>query len=139
MRLSKTSLGREEGMTLVEIIVVLVIIGVVMTVLTGGLFGRGERAKATANKMKMEQLNSAIKEYQLMYNKIPSSLESLVRCTEETGASCIPIAEDRDLLDVWETPYVYTASNSTYTIKSLGSDKKDGGTGAAVDMTLTGP
>ena len=46
-------LRRERGMTLIEILVVLVLIGVVLGIVGGNFIGRGEKAKADAAKIEI--------------------------------------------------------------------------------------
>lgn len=133
------ALKSQRGLTLIEIIVVLVILTILIAFLTGGLFNQGEKAKAQINGLRMKKLQNAINQYQLMYNQMPSSLSSLVSCDDVTGPTCIPVTEEETLKDAWNTPFVYSSDGRTYTIKSLGADKRDGGTGADSDVTLTGP
>ena len=45
---------RPYGMTLIEILVVLVLIGIVMGVVAGNFIGRGEEAKRKAAKIEIE-------------------------------------------------------------------------------------
>jgi general secretion pathway protein G len=130
----------QKGLTLVEIIVVLVILSILIAFLTGGLFKQGERAKAQINALKMEKTKAAIGQYQLMYNQLPPDLRSLVSCPDSSRA-CVPITDEDTITDGWGTPYVYSLDNGgrSFTLKSLGADKRDGGSGAEGDMTITGP
>lgn len=136
---AREGLQSERGLTLIEIIVVLVILTILIAFLTGGLFSQGEKAKAQINGLRMKKLQNAINQYQLMYNTIPGDLQSLVSCNEQTGSACVPVTEEDSLKDAWNTPFVYSSDGRTYTIKSLGSDKREGGSGADGDATLTGP
>jgi general secretion pathway protein G len=130
----------QRGLTLVEIIVVLVILAILITFLGKGLFGQGEKAKASITGLKIERLKGYINEYQLRYNKFPSSLKSLTTCDDNTGGGCIEITkEEDDLLDAWGTPFQYSSDGSKYAIKSLGSDRREGGSGAEGDVIREGP
>lgn len=132
----------EAGLTLVEIIVVLLILSVLVGMLTRGLFSQGERAKAQLNELQMNRVKSYISQYQLRYNRLPSSLSSLYSCDEVSGSACIPIVDnEQELLDAWGTPLKYRAEGGgrSYTITSLGSDRREGGTGVEGDLTLQGP
>ena len=59
----------------------------------------------------------------------------------EAGSSCVPIADPKDTLDAWDNKFVYSSDGSgrSYTIKSLGGDKREGGTGTNGDIVKTGP
>ena len=134
------ALRSQKGLTLVEIIIVLVILSLLMTFLTSNLFKSGEKAKANLNDLRMGQLKSKIQEYQLMNNTLPPSLESLVSCDRQSGGgSCVPIAEPEDLKDAWGTPLQFQSSGNSYQIKSLGADKREGGEGVNGDAIITGP
>ena len=140
--LSQNSKSRSErGMTLIEIIVVIVILGVLIAFLTGGLFGKADEAKARLNQAKLQKVKNSIDQFRLQYNGLPSSLDDLYRCTEKTGPSCIPVTSQDELKDIWGTPLQYTLENGgrSYRIKSLGADAHEGGEGANSDFSITGP
>lgn len=131
----------EQGLTLVEIIVVLVILSILIGFLTSGLFSQGAKAKARINELQMKKVQAAINQYQLMYNSLPPSLQALVSCNEQTGSACVPVTEASALKDAWDTPFLYTLDNGgrSYTLKSLGADRREGGTEVDGDPILTGP
>ncbi len=130
----------QKGLTLVEIIVVLVILSILIAFLTGGLFSQGEKAKAKINTLHIEKVKSAIGQYQLMNNVLPPDLRSLATCPDGQTA-CVPVADEATLKDAWGTPFSYSLENGgrSYALKSLGSDRKDGGTGVEGDVVVTGP
>ena len=134
-------LASQQGLTLVEIIVVLIILSVLFGFLFSGLFGQADTAKARTTGLMMTKLKSSINQFQLQYNQLPASLQALRQCTEQTGQSCIPIINnDDELKDAWGTPFVYANDGARgYTLKSLGSDKREGGSEANGDITVTGP
>jgi general secretion pathway protein G len=131
----------ERGLTLIEIMVVLIIIGLVMTMLAGKIMGGGDKAKAELTKIKIKQIGQSIEQFRLQYNAYPSSLEDLTKCTDKTGPGCTPICNEEELKDAWGTPLIYTAENGgrSYRVKSLGSDKQEGGEGVNFDFFGTGP
>ena len=131
----------EAGLTLVEIMVVLIILGIVMTFLGGRLFGAGDKAKRKLTELKISQIGSYIEQYQLQYNALPQSIDDLARCNERTGSDCVPIMKEEDLKDAWGNPLGYTLEEGgrRYRIKSLGADGKEGGEGVDADPFGTGP
>ena len=125
------------GLTLIEIMIVLIIIGVIASVIGGKLFSAGDKAKVKANGLKMEKLKQSISLYKFEFNKLPTSLSSLVK-----GESGIPpFAEEDEVVDIWGVPYQYTVSNNgnAFALKSLGADSRDGGDGVNADVTIEGP
>ena len=131
--------GSQKGLTLVEIIIVLVILSLLMTFLTRGLFGQAEKAKVQMTVMGMKKVQNAIQQYQLMNNALPPSLDALVSCERSSGTVCMATAEAEDLKDSWGTPFQYQSSGNSYQLKSLGADKREGGDGVNADVTVTGP
>ena len=141
MKLRKAQSFSERGLTLVEIMVVLIILGIVMTWLGGKLFGSGDKMKYEITKLKIKDIGSSIEQFQLRYNALPSSLNELIQCGEKTGPDCIPITNQESLKDAWGSPFLYTLESGgrSYRIKSLGADGKDGGEGVNSDPFGTGP
>lgn len=134
-------LTNDRGMTLVEIIVVIVLISIIGGIVIQGVIGKGDSAKAKLNMVKMEKVKSAIETYRLEFNGYPSKLEDLVNRSaevEKSGKLFTPLASDTDLNDVWNFPYIYKTENSnrTFTLSSLGSDGVEGGDGAKQDVTI---
>ena len=129
----------QKGLTLVEIIVVLIILSLLFAFLARGLFSQGEKAKAKLNEIKMDKVKALIGQYQLQYNTLPSSLSSLTGCDDVQGSSCSPLADAEDVKDSWGTEYNYSTQGNQFSLKSLGSDRKQGGTGTNADQTITGP
>lgn len=139
---TRRSFGSQTGLTLVEIVIVLVILSVLIGFLTKGLFSTGENQKARINVMKMERLKSAIGQYQLSNSGLPPSLDALVNCGgTNNGQACFPVAAQDDLTDLFGGQYLYAAegSGNSFTLKTLGADKRQGGTGANADVVITGP
>lgn len=131
----------QRGLTLVEILVVLIILGIVMTFLGSRILGAGDQAKASLTQTKIKDIQGRIELFRTRYNSLPSSLEELTRCSEKTGPGCVPMANEDELTDAWNGRLQYSLDNGgrTYRIKSLGSDGKDGGDGVNYDITVTGP
>ncbi len=140
---SRSILHGEQGMTLVEIVVVLIIIGIVMTVLGGKILGAGDSAKVDLTKIKMKDIKLSVDTFRLRYNSLPSSLDELTGCSEKTGgASCVPVIRDpQGIKDAWGNNFSYALENGgrTYRIKSTGADGRDGGSSVDADITDEGP
>jgi general secretion pathway protein G len=134
-------LHSQRGLTLVEIIFVLIILSVLIGVLLPGLTGGADKARVQLTKIKLQKLQSYLGQYQLQYNLFPSSLGGITGCDEKTGGTCVPIAKEEEVKDAWGTPFVYSAEGNAraYSLKSLGSDAKEGGTAAAGDIVVQGP
>lgn len=141
--MSKARLLRSEsGLTLVEIIVVLVILSIVMGFLMSRIMGQGDKAKRKISEMKISALEGAIEEFRLSYNKVPLALEDLIQCSDITGPGCVPPLRDEEALnDGWGNRFLYSTENNgrTYRISSLGADGREGGSDINSDFHKTGP
>ena len=129
----------QAGMTLVEVLAVIVLIALIMGVVAKGIFGKGDEAKARLNVVKMENVQQALESYRLDFSKYPNSLNELITPSadvKQSGKLFIAKAKEDDLKDIWGFPYSYSAQNNgqSYTLKSLGSDGIEGGEGAKQDV-----
>ena len=116
----------ERGLTLIEIIIVLVILSVVMGFLFKSIFSTGQQAKAGLSKTMLTSLKGPIFIFQMKNNSLPADLKA---------------AETTDNNDAWGNPIQYRVLDSgrSYELKSLGADGRDGGAGADADILVSGP
>src|SRR5437773_10965383 len=75
----KMNLSRKHvlGMTLIEILVVLVLIGVVLGIVGVNFIGRGEKAKADAAKIEIGQIGQTLDLFKLDIGRYPTPQEGL--------------------------------------------------------------
>lgn len=131
----------ERGMTLIEILAVIVLLGLIISVVAKGVIGKSDAAQAQLNVVKMEKLKSSLGQYRLEFGHYPSSLQELRSPASDVKASgklFIPLAEEEDLRDIWGNDYNYRSENNnrSYSIGSLGADGAPGGEGANQDVTV---
>ena len=123
------SRARQRGMTLIEIMVVLAIIGLVVGVVGVNLFGRFGKAQEQVAKTQMERIGEALHHYKLEHRSYPSTAEGLGSLTvSKSGAA--PIMESVPK-DPWGNDYVYiypgTRNTGSYDLISYGADGSSGG------------
>jgi general secretion pathway protein G len=132
---------RVRGMTLIEILVVLVLIGIVMGIVAGNFIGQGEEAKRKAAAIEISQIGSTLDLYKLETGRYPTTQEGLqALITAPSGVNnwngpywkkgTIP-------KDPWGNDYKYTSPGAKlpYDIVSYGADGKEGGDAANKDIT----
>lgn len=109
----------ERGMTLIEIMVVIVIIGVLGSALAVGVFGALGDAKVDACKAQINSVGQTVEAYEAKSGEYPSSLTEL---TEGKHARLKP----EILKDPWKKELQYQASGDSFSLCSGGDDKKVG-------------
>ncbi len=117
----------ERGLTLIEIIIVVAIIGIVLSFLMKGIFSGAQEAKAKLSKAMLEQLKGDLAVYQVSNNQFPQSLQE--------------IKGNEAVNDGFGNPVQYkvTDGGRGFELLSYGADGKPGGTGTNADISLKGP
>ncbi len=134
----------EAGLTLLEMIVVLVIIAIVAGLVTMNVIGRPDQAKVTTTKTNLVSLSSALKMYRLDNGSYPTTEQGLKALAERPTTPPVPSAwaeggyVSENPIDAFGNPYVYSATGSSFELKSLGKDGKPGGEGLDADLDAKG-
>ena len=133
---------RQSGMTLIEILVVLVLIGIVLGIVGGNFIGRGEKAKGDAAKIEIGQIGQALDLYKLEIGRYPTTqdgLQALIQAPSGASNWNGPYWKKSTMpKDPWGNDYKYTSpaqSGGPYEISSYGADGKEGGEGPNKDIT----
>ena len=141
MLTNRTRQARERGMTLIEILVVLVLLAVIMSVVAGNYIGRGEKAKADAAKIEIGQISQTLDLYKLEIGRYPTTqegLQALISAPSGVSNWNGPYWKKQSVpKDPWGNEYKYTSpgASAPYEITSLGADGKEGGEGVNKDIT----
>lgn len=120
---------RMRGMTLVEIMVVVAIIGMLMGTVGVYAYGRLEKARVSDTKMVIHSVEQALVHYQTDNSEgCPKSLSELQTQKYLT----------KEPKDAWGSPLIFvcpgTHNPDSADITSLGKDKKEGGEGTNADI-----
>ena len=103
----------EQGFTLLEMMIVLVIIAVIAGLITVNVMGRPDEAKATTTRSNITSINAALKMYRLDNGNYPTSEQGLKALVEKPTTAPVPgsWAQGGYLsappLDAWQKPYEY--------------------------------
>ena len=133
-----------RGFTLVELMVVLVVLGGLMTILLVSLSGSGVNEKAAKLHLQASkaQLEMGLLNFQSTFGRYPrgdEGLDALVTAPPGVEAGQFPprgFVEKKFTLDPWKRPYEYRNDTGTYEILSLGADGQPGGEGQNADISL---
>lgn len=131
-------LKSDRGMTLLEIMIVLAILGGLIAVLATQVMGRLKSAKINQAKIQIGEISKALDMYYTDCSSYPSTEEGLQALVTKP-ASCNNWGPDPYLKkvskDPWQGDFVYESHGNTFSIKSYGSDKREGGAGDAADLS----
>jgi general secretion pathway protein G len=129
-------LKQQQGFTLIEIMVVILILGLLATLVVQSLRGATDKAKRTKAMADIAELKTALDRYYIDNGSYPSTeqgLQALVSPPGQGGAD--PDGYIRRVPnDPWNNPYVYSSDGNTYALKSLGADGAEGGSGKNADI-----
>jgi len=131
-----TSRHRQAGMSLLEIIIVIVLIGAVLTLVASRVLGGADRGKANIAKAQVQTVASKIDNYRLDTNRLPGKLEDLVTQPSGVAGWLGPYAKESDFNDPWGHPLEFRAPGETqdYDLVSFGKDGKVGGSSFDADI-----
>ena len=134
---------REDGFTLVELMVVIVIIGLLAAIVAINVFPSGDKARAVRAKADISTIQGALDMYKLQNGSYPTTsqgLQALVSAPQ--GASAASYQAGGYLKgksvpsDPWGRPYLYASpgQHGEADVWTLGRDNKDGGEGPDADI-----
>lgn len=130
----------QRGFTLIEVLVVLVILGLLMSVVGPRVMKYVGGAKTDTVKMQIEELAAALDMYHLEVGRYPSQNEGLdALVAEPAGATRWQgpyLRKSRVPQDPWGNPYVYRmpGQHGAFDLISLGADGQPGGEGENADI-----
>ena len=112
----------EKGLTLIEVMIVIAILGLLATVVVVNVVGQLDDAKVDAADFKLTQIQNAITSYQIK-NGYPNDLKQLLNPKRGTPL----IKKETDLLDPWDSEIIYKKKGrKNYTLISKGPDGQIG-------------
>lgn len=115
--------NRQEGFTLVEILIVVMIIGLLASFVAPNLIGRYERSKEEIAKAQVEMLSSGVLSFKLDMNRYPASLDELLKSSDAKWRG--PYLSKQELpKDPWGKDYLYKVpgEHGAFDLYSLGPD-----------------
>ncbi len=132
---------KEQGFTLIEIMVVVIIIGILAAIVAPNVIGRVDDAQITKAKAEISNIENAMKFYRLdnfTYPTTEQGIEALVSKPQDPNIRNWKPGGYLDRLpkDPWGNPYLYLnpGNNGEIDIYTLGRDGTPGGEGLDADI-----
>jgi len=128
--------ANQSGMSLLEIIIVIVLIGAVLTLVGSRVLGGADRGKANLGKTQIQTLAGKVENYKLDTGRLPAKLEDLA--TQPAGAAgwLGPYAKPAEFNDPWGNAVQYRVPGEgrPFDLISLGADGQPGGDSYNADI-----
>jgi len=125
---TKQQRRRERGMTLIEIMVVITILGLIMAAVGVAVIPKLDEAKQDTARLDIANIHNALKLYYTKKGKYPDTGTGLRALVETQNLEKIPT-------DPWGHEYVYMNEGGKPVLMSYGADGTQGGEGPDADIS----
>jgi len=130
---------RQDGFTLLELLVVMVIIGLLAGFVAPRYFAQVGKSQAKVAKAQINSLEQALDQFRLDVGRYPTTEEGLVAINvapPSVEGWSGPYLKKAVPADPWGRPYVYEqpGHNAEIDLMSFGRDGRQGGTGEDADI-----
>jgi general secretion pathway protein G len=137
----KQKLKSQQGFTLIELMVVVVILAVLAVVVLPNIMDRPDEARKVQAKQNIMAIASALKLYKLDNYSYPTTDQGLEALVTEPSSEPVPQKWQNYLpstpKDPWGREYIYLSpgENGAFDLYTLGADGEEGGEG--IDDTIS--
>ena len=136
---------RERGITLIEMLVVITILGILGWLVVPQFMDKPEEARRTKAALQISALEGALKLYKLDNGAYPTTEQGLQALVDPSGIDPAPqnwreggyLEKGRVPLDPWNNEFKYISPgehNPDFDLWSTGPDGEDGGEGINADV-----
>jgi general secretion pathway protein G len=135
-------MNKQQGFSLIEILVVLVIMGLLVSIIAPNVLGRADEARVQKVFADFSAIETALRMYRLDNYGLPSSEQGLRALVERPTLAPVPANWKADgyleslPIDPWGNPYLYLSpgTQGDYDIFTYGADGARGGEGQNADL-----
>jgi len=116
----------KSAFTLLEIMLVIVIIGIIAAIAISNIDpgAASDNARRTSTAVTIGEMSTAVARYQMDTGRLPANLEALVTNPGTPGWKGPYLRRLRN--DAWGEPFTYTASGSSFEIRSNATGSEAG-------------
>lgn len=120
----------EVGMSMIEIMIVVSLIGILMAYIVRNVMGAADNAKKDQTKIAFNMLVQDLQRYKLDNNKYPTTEQGLAAMLQNPGGDVKnwrgPYTEDNKIQDPWGEKFSYESDGRTFKMTSSGPDQQMG-------------
>ncbi len=132
--------ARQQGFTLLEIMVVVVIIGLLAAMVVPSFMKNVDQAGVNRAKQDLRQIETALNLYRLDNFRYPSTEDGLEALVSNPGDDAAPNWSQKlpkIPIDPWQSPYQYRfpGQQGDFDVFSFGADRQEGGEGVNADIS----
>ena len=130
----------QDGFTLIEIMVVILILGLLATIVVQSLRGATDKAKRVKAQADIAEIKTGLDRFYLDSGSYPTSDQGLQALVSPPSNGKVPANYESGGYiqsvpkDPWGNPYFYQSDGNSYVLKSYGADGAEGGEGKNADI-----
>lgn len=129
----------ERGMTLIEIMIVLAILGGLAALLGNQVIGALDKSKVSQAKTQIKEIEKKLDMYNLDCNGYPTSDQGLAALVKQPESGCPNWGPEpyykKEPVDPWGNKFEYESDGTQFKLITYGKDKKPGGDKYAKDIS----
>ena len=133
----------ESGLTLIELTIVIVILGILAAFIAPRVINAPQQAKVAKAQTEINSIKTALEQDAITTGEYPTTeqgLSALWRVPSPAPTNWDgPYVDSPNFMDPWDSPYVYRQPSThygyDYDLYSMGKDGKVGGTDLDADIT----
>jgi general secretion pathway protein G len=131
----------QQGMTLIEIMIVIAIIAGLMAVLGTNVMSSFNKSKVANTKVAMQEIKKSLDQYNLNCGSYPTTDQGLRALVVDPGKEVCPnwgesYIKEKQLKDQWNRTFFYESDGQKVGLRSLGADGKEGGDSYNQDINV---
>lgn len=130
-----------KAFSLIELLVVILILGLLAAFIVPNIIGKSEQAKKDLVCVQMNSIANALKIFKLDNGVYPDTEDGLNTLITNPNPEKYPQYASNPYIedlpkDSWQNNFIYTSTDGSFELISLGADRKEGGSNENEDIFL---